>query len=111
MIEEKIKKSIRESLKNLEIETKEIFLEHPDEISNGDYSTNVALAYAKALKVKPRDLAEKIFVELEKNKSKESERREIAGPGFINFYLSREFFTENVAAVLKEGENFIKPGP
>ncbi|KKU67669.1 MAG: Arginine-tRNA ligase [Parcubacteria group bacterium GW2011_GWA2_47_16] len=108
MIAEKIKKIILESLQKLDVEAKEVSLEHPDEISNGDYSTNVALAYAKTMKMKPRELAEKIFVELEKNKPKEIERIEIAGPGFINFYLSREFITENISAILRHAQDFGK---
>ncbi|MES2088022.1 MAG: arginine--tRNA ligase [Patescibacteria group bacterium] len=108
MIEEKIKKLIQESLKKIGIESAEVVLEHPAEITNGDFSTNIALALAKSLKMKPRELAGKILVELEKSKPRDFERLEIAGPGFINFYLAKTFFTENVATVLKEGGNFGK---
>ncbi|MSU55141.1 MAG: arginine--tRNA ligase [Candidatus Taylorbacteria bacterium] len=108
MIEEKIRNLIKESLKNLEIEIREISLEHPDEISHGDYSTNVALVHAKAQGANPRKLAEEIVRYIEQNKSKEILKVEIAGPGFINFYLSREFFTGEVLAILKEGEDFGK---
>ncbi len=108
MIEEKIKKLIRKSLEKLGVQTKEVSLEHPDEISHGDYSTNVALAHAKALGTSPRKLADDIVRYIVLYEPKEVERVEVAGAGFINFYLSREFFTESVAAVLKEGENFGK---
>src|SRR3989338_1233983 len=108
MIEEKIKKLIQESLQKFGVETLTVYLEHPDEISHGDFSSNVALVYSKQLSLKPRELAEKILVELEKIKTSDFERLEIAGPGFINFYLSREFFTEKVTEIFASGENFGK---
>ncbi len=108
MIEDKIKKLIRESLQKLGIAGVEVSLEHPDEISHGDYSTSVALAYSKELKMKPRELAEEVVRYIVQNKSEEIERVEIAGPGFINFYLSREFFTKGIADIFGAGENFGK---
>ncbi|MEK7575361.1 MAG: arginine--tRNA ligase [Patescibacteria group bacterium] len=106
MIEEKIQNLVKKALNELSIVAQHVPLEHPDEISHGDFSTNIALVHAKTLKMKPRDLAEKILAELEKNKPKEVERLEIAGPGFINLYLSPEFFRKEVSVVLKDGENF-----
>jgi arginyl-tRNA synthetase len=108
MIQEEIKKLIRESLEKLGIDAPEISLEHPDEISHGDFSTNVALACSKRTDMNPRELAQKILEILQKNKSRNFNRIEIAGPGFINFHLSREFFSAGVAHILKEGENFGK---
>ncbi|MDO8483204.1 MAG: arginine--tRNA ligase [bacterium] len=108
MIQEKIKKLIRESLEKLGIETKEVSLEHPDEISNGDFSTNVALVHVKASGMNPRKFADEIVRYVVQNKPEEIEKVEVAGAGFINFYLSREFFTKEVSAALKEGENFGK---
>jgi len=81
-------------------------VEHPDELSHGDYSTNAALVFAKDLKVKPRELAEKLVVELEKNRPDQVEKIDIAGPGFINFHLKRTFFAEQVGKILKEEEKF-----
>lgn len=92
---------IKSALQNLGVEAKSIVLEHPAEISHGDYSTNVALAYAKQLSMNPRALAEKVKAEIENNLPKEIKKIEIAGPGFINFYLSREFFVESVKHILK----------
>ncbi len=91
---------VKNALKNLGIEAENVVLEHPAEITNGDYSTSAALAYAKAAQISPRALAEKIVAEIEKNKPTEIEKIEIAGPGFINFYLSKEFFGKAIANVL-----------
>ncbi len=104
----KLEKIIKEALKNLEIDIESISLEHPAEIIHGDYSTNVALSCAKKLEQNPKVLAEKIVSELLKNKSDEIEKIEIAGPGFINFYLSKEFFTNSIKEICEEKENFGK---
>src|SRR3989344_5025237 len=95
-MEEKIKKLIKKSLNDLGVDVTEVSLEHPDDISHGDYSTNVAMVYSKEVKMKPRELAEDV------------ERIEVAGPGFINFFLSREFFTKSVVEIFASGENFGK---
>lgn len=107
MIQEKLKNSIREALKSLSITASgDVHLEHPADLSFGDYSSNVALAYAKELKMNPRELAEKIASEIGTQKIKEIEKVEVAGAGFINFFLSKEFFAESTGEVIKAGENF-----
>ncbi len=103
-------------------------VEHPDDFKNGDYSTNVAMSsmreLAKAVdshvgtiiwsrpnldNIKnPRDLAEKIKTELEKDLTKEISKIEVAGPGFINFYLSREFFAGSINDILNKGDDWGK---
>lgn len=103
-----IKDTIKTALKNLGIEAESVVLEHPADLKNGDYSTNIALAYAKQSGSNPRELSERIKAELEKDLPKEIEKIEIAGPGFINFYLSREFFTNATKEILKANENWGK---
>ena len=112
MIAEKIKETLAAALKNLGIEAGEIVLEHPADLINGDYSTNVALVLAKRLKEKPRELAEKIVAEIKKGQTPNPEKGltfekiEIAGAGFINFYLSPKFFAESIEKILKAGDDF-----
>ncbi len=103
---DKIKEQIQIALGNLGIESGSIVLEHPADLKNGDYSTNVAMACAKQAKINPRILAEKIVEELNKNKISEIEKIEVAGAGFINFYLSREFFTNSVKEILNNKESW-----
>lgn len=105
-METQIKNLIKDTLKNLGIEAEAIVLEHPADIKMGDYSTNVAMAYAKALKMNPKAVAEKIVGGI--NKISEIEKIEVAGPGFINFYLSREFFTNSVKEILNKKEDWGK---
>ena len=107
-MKEKLQKLIQETLKTLNIEESSFSIEHPEDFKNGDYSTNVAMVCAKGLKTNPKELAEKIKIELEKNLPKEISKVETAGPGFINFYLSREFFTESVNEVLNKKEDWGK---
>lgn len=103
-----IENKIKEVLKNLGIEEVSFVVEHPDDFSHGDYSTNVAMVYAKKMGKNPRQLAEEIKIEAEKDFPKEIEKIEIAGPGFINFYLSREFFTNTIKYILDNKENWGK---
>lgn len=106
MIDQKVKAVIAQSLKNLDVVAKEIHLEHPEDLSYGDFSTNAALSLAKELQMNPRELAEKIKNELEKDLPEEISRIEIAGPGFINFYLSPEFFRRSLKEILAQKDNF-----
>ena len=105
-MQQKIKNLIKDALKNLEIEVSDIALEHPADLSRGDYSTNVAMAVAKGVKANPKALAEKIVDEiLRLNLDNDIEKVEVAGAGFINFRLSRKFFSRSVEKILNDGEN------
>ncbi|MFH1244365.1 MAG: arginine--tRNA ligase [bacterium] len=79
-------------------------VEHPKEESHGDYSSNVALILAKQIGKNPRELAEAIVKQCHSDTvSQIWERVEVAGAGFINFYLKKEFF-------LAETKKAIEPG-
>ncbi|HUC88766.1 MAG TPA: arginine--tRNA ligase [Candidatus Paceibacterota bacterium] len=107
-MKDKIQKKIQEVLKNLNIDAKDIVLEHPADTTHGDYSTNVAMVYAKQLKINPRELAEKLVELLPKQGFGEIEKVEVAGAGFINFYLSHDFFRDSIKEILKQKENWGK---
>ena len=106
-MQNKIKNLIIDALKKLDISDVYFSVEHPEDFKNGDYSTNVAMVCAKQLKMNPRELAEKIVAEVS-NKDNQIEKVEVAGAGFINFYLSREFFTNSVKEVLEQGADYGK---
>ena len=78
--------AVTDTLKKVGVAADSIALEHPADLKNGDYSTGVALKYAKQAGMKPRDLAEKIVALL--GTIEGVEKIEIAGAGFINFHLS-----------------------
>lgn len=106
MIRESIEKSVHEALQALGFSIPDYQIEHPNDLSHGDYAVNVALLLAKDAGKNPKEVAESVVEELNKNKPEEIENIEVAGPGFINFSLSREFFTQSVECVLDEGEKW-----
>lgn len=67
-----------------------------DDLQFGDFTTNVAMQYAKEKRMNPRQLAESIVSEL--GEIQGIEKIEIAGPGFINFWLSDDYLVRSVAA-------------
>ncbi len=79
-------------------------LERPKQASHGDLASNVALLLAKDARCKPRELAERIVAAMPA--SPHIARCEIAGPGFINFFLRPEAFQEVVRLVYAQGERF-----
>ena len=87
-----------------QIEIPPILLERPREKAHGDWATNVALVSAKSARMKPRDLA---FAAVEHLPSDPHVARvEVAGPGFINFFLSNAWLHDVVRAIDAEGEAF-----
>lgn len=83
----------------------EIELERPREKDHGDLSSNVAMRMAGKLKQKPRDVAKNIIEKLDLPQSVVT-RVEIAGPGFINFWLAGETLSAVLARVLSEGAKY-----
>ena len=92
-------------IKNLGIDNPVINLTHPEDVSFGDFTTNVALAYSKQLKTNPKQLAEKIVEELNKNKIDEIESVNIAGPAFINFKIKESYFSREITEFYGKGES------
>jgi arginyl-tRNA synthetase len=107
-IAQKLKNIIETALGNLGISGVNFTLEHPTELSHGDFACNVAMAGAKSLGKNPRMLAEEIVVELKKQDNPEVESIEIAGPGFINFKLAKSFFEQEIPSIVSNGEDFGK---
>ena len=81
-----------------------IQIERTRDSSHGDFACNIAMLLAKPARAKPRDLAEKIVAALPS--SNEVERVEIAGPGFINFFLKPDTVTAVIPVILAAGEAF-----
>ncbi|WP_040196445.1 arginine--tRNA ligase [Candidatus Soleaferrea massiliensis] len=82
-------------------------IEIPADKSHGDFATNVAMVSAKAFHMAPRKIAEIIQAEAVLDGSY-FEKCEIAGPGFINFFLSQRWFADTVSTVEQEGERYGK---
>jgi arginyl-tRNA synthetase len=82
----------------------DVELERPSDSAHGDYATNAALRLAGARRQAPRELAAELVEQAVALPV--VERAEIAGPGFVNLFLSDEWFVSAVASMLEAGEDF-----
>ena len=130
-MENEIRKAIQEVLTELNFpsidSTIDFVVEHPTELSHGDYATNVTMVIMRSVAKKasddeikistqnvilggalsPKGLAKIISEKLE-GKIPHIEKIEIAGTGFINFYLDSDFFGEKITETLKNGDEWGK---
>ena len=84
-----------------EIEIPAFTIEVPKDKGNGDYAINLAMMLARAAKSNPRAIAEKIVEGIDKE-ALGAEKIEIAGPGFINFYLDKKYLYNVISEIEKE---------
>ena len=82
-------------------------IEIPKDRNHGDFSVNFAMRNAKALQNNPRKIAEIIIGNIDIEET-EIEKCEVAGPGFINFYLKPSFYAKSAKAALELGDDFGK---
>jgi arginyl-tRNA synthetase len=79
--------------------------EKPKLTTHGDLTTNVAMVLAKSLGKNPRTIAQEIVSKLSLESNLVSQVQ-IAGPGFINFFFTGNFFLQNLKSILQEGKSF-----
>ena len=102
----KLTELIKNSLQKLNIETDNIIIEKPSKKENGDYSSNIALTLTKKLHKSPLEIANMIKENIEyENIISEIQ---IANPGFINFYLKKEFIQSYINKIITEKNNYGK---
>jgi len=99
VIAEKIRELIQKAVESLGLEAGDLRVEHPTDLKMGDYSTNVGIITGKA---------KEILTHLEAKLPSGVERVGLAGPGFINFYLSKEFFKKSLEEIIEKGDKFGK---
>lgn len=103
-----IKQELENVLKKLNIEVQVPFVvEIPKDNTNGDYASNIAMQLTKILKQNPRSIATQV-VELFNKDACNVEKIEIAGPGFINFFVKSTSFASLIKHVLDTNDNFGK---
>ncbi|HCN59486.1 arginine--tRNA ligase [Mammaliicoccus fleurettii] len=85
----------------------EIKIESPKDPANGDYSSNIAMVLTKLARKNPREIANQIVDNLDTTKAN-VKKVDIAGPGFINFYLDQQYLTDIIKSALTKGEAFGK---
>jgi arginyl-tRNA synthetase len=83
-----------------------ITLERPRRAQFGDYSTNAALLMAPGARMAPRELAERLGSALQQRLGASLERFEVAGPGFLNLFVSDAWLTDALAQALSAGDSF-----
>ncbi len=88
-----------------EVPLSDFIIEVPANKENGDYSSNAAMAWARDLKSAPRKIAQTIVDRLELCDTF-VDRCEIAGPGFMNFYLKESFNACIIQDILEKGDSY-----
>ncbi len=109
---EQLKAAVTEAVKKAvadgalpEAELPEFIIEIPADNSHGDFATNAAMAGARAFRMPPFKIAQAITERLSLEGTL-CERFETAGPGFINFFLSPDFYSEVIGDILGDPEGY-----
>lgn len=102
-VNQEIKAILEKAIKPLSKEKLFFDLQAPEHKNFGDYSTNIALILASKIKKSPKEIA----IEVKKNiKPDIFGKIEIAGPGFLNLFLSEKYLLKKLDQIIKEGEDF-----
>ncbi|MEC2073532.1 arginine--tRNA ligase [Alkalihalophilus marmarensis] len=108
-MKQKLKEEIKAAVISAGLATEdvlpEVVLEAPKDKAHGDYATNMAMQLARIAKKAPRQIAEELTSQLDKEKAS-IEKIDIAGPGFINFFMNKSYLREIVPAVLSAKEAY-----
>lgn len=104
-LKEQIKQAIVQAELVAEEQIPEILLEVPKDKSHGDWATNIAMRLTRIVCRNPREIANSIVEKLDHSKA-QIRKVEIAGPGFINFYMDRSFLTDVVTEIHTKKEAF-----
>lgn len=104
-VKDLLKIKIQAALKKLgvDLDIQKIDVENSKDPTHGDYASNVALKNARLFAKSPIELANAIEKEID---MEDIEKIEIAGPGFINFYMKKGSLTGIVSKIIKDGDDF-----
>ncbi|QHZ45253.1 MULTISPECIES: arginine--tRNA ligase [Bacillus] len=105
VLKQEIKEAVIKAGLAEEKDVPEVVLELPKDKAHGDYSTNMAMQLARIAKKAPRMIAEDIVSSFDKGKAS-IDKLDIAGPGFINFYMDNQYLTKLIPAVIEAGEAY-----
>ncbi|TGA99731.1 arginine--tRNA ligase [Sporolactobacillus shoreae] len=112
-IVEQVKQQLKEEIKHAVVkaglaepeQVPEVVLEAPKDKAHGDFAANMAMQLARIAKKAPRKIAEELVANFDKKKGHIREI-EIAGPGFINFFLDNQYLTDLIPAILEAGDAY-----
>ena len=102
---EAIRVALAQAASRLGAPSVDVVIERPRDPTHGDLATNLALTLAKTLGEKPRAVAERLVANLELP-SGLVQKIEIAGPGFINFFLAGELVVGVLPAIIAAGKDY-----
>ncbi|MBU8789873.1 arginine--tRNA ligase [Oceanobacillus caeni] len=109
--EDTLRQEIANAVINANLATKEelpdIVLEKPKDKAHGDFAANIAMQLARIAKKAPRQIADEIIQHLDQSKAS-IEKVEVAGPGFINFFMKNDFLGDIIPTILEAGETYGK---
>jgi arginyl-tRNA synthetase len=107
MIREALERTVCEALRAAGLpEPAEVELDVPKQREHGDFSTNVAMKLAREARANPRELAPRLKSAIDTAAVPFIDRTEIAGPGFLNFFLARVWLADTLREVVAAGETF-----
>ena len=112
-IETELKEMLKDSVKkafDVDLELSSIVIETPKNKDHGDFSSNVAMQLTRTLHTNPREIANKLTEALDLSQANVA-KVEIAGPGFLNFTLSKDRFTQVISDVLEQKEAYGQQAP
>ncbi|MBR2701346.1 MAG: arginine--tRNA ligase [Erysipelotrichaceae bacterium] len=108
MVEEKLITTLKRIVTDkygIDPDDRMVMIEIPKDNANGDYSTNLAMRLTKLLRRRPQEIAAEIKEEILSRLS-EVENIEIAGPGFINFWIRKDAIANVINNVIAQGDNY-----
>ncbi|WP_353948914.1 arginine--tRNA ligase [Sporolactobacillus sp. Y61] len=112
-IVEQVKEQLKEEIKQAvlkaglasEEQIPDIVLEVPKDKAHGDFATNMAMQLARIAKMAPRKIAGELVAHFDRKKG-HIRKIEVAGPGFINFFLDNQYLTDLIPAIIKAGDAY-----
>lgn len=99
-------KSIKLAISEMAGEDLEVVLDIPSDTVHGDYSSNAALQLSKKMGKSPVEIANGLKSKIEDWKLEILQKVEVAGPGFLNFYLSPEYLAKNLHTIIEEKDSY-----
>ena len=101
-----IKTSVKQSF-DYEPKDNEVMVEIPKDNTNGDYATNIAMRLAKVLHKNPKEIAN-VLVDALKKEVTNADKIEVAGPGFINFYMKKSALSNIINTIIEKDHEYGK---
>lgn len=112
-IVEQVKQQLKEEIKQAVVKAglaqpdqiPDVILEAPKDKAHGDFAANMAMQLARIAKKPPRKIAEELVAHFDKEKG-QIRKIEIAGPGFINFFLDNRYLTDLIPSIIEAGDAY-----